>query len=157
MSKGKYVKRTFPLAGLHCAGCAARVEKILNAQTGVVAASVNLAASTAAVEYDTMQTSPERLRQAVQEGGYDMLADSDDDTPDELERMNRERYRDLKRRSNPSLCKACKSCSCELSSWLEISIFNASNLLFFTFIRCIFIRLWLQNYNKYMKTPRKYV
>jgi copper-(or silver)-translocating P-type ATPase len=75
------------------------VEKILNAQTGVVAASVNLAASTAAVEYDTMQTSPERLRQAVQEGGYDMLADSDDDTPDELERMNRERYRDLKRRA----------------------------------------------------------
>lgn len=99
MSKGKYVKRTFPLAGLHCAGCAACVEKILNAQTGVVAASVNLAASTAAVEYDTMQTSPERLRQAVQEGGYDMLADSDDDTPDELERMNRERYRDLKRRA----------------------------------------------------------
>lgn len=99
MSKGKYVKRTFPLAGLHCAGCAAHVEKILNAQTGVVAASVNLAASTAAVEYDTMQTSPERLRQAVQEGGYDMLADSDDDTPDELERMNRERYRDLKRRA----------------------------------------------------------
>ena len=99
MSKGKYVKRTFPLAWLHCAGCAARVEKILNAQTGVVAASVNLAASTAAVEYDTMQTSPERLRQAVQEGGYDMLADSDDDTPDELERMNRERYRDLKRRA----------------------------------------------------------
>lgn len=84
---------------MHCAGCAARVEKILNAQTGVVAASVNLAASTAAVEYDTMQTSPERLRQAVQEGGYDMLADSDDDTPDELERMNRERYRDLKRRA----------------------------------------------------------
>ena len=99
MSKGKYVKRTFPLAGLHCAGCAASVEKILNAQTGVVAASVNVAASTAAVEYDTMQTSPERLRQAVQEGGYDMLADSDDDTPDELERMNRERYRDLKRRA----------------------------------------------------------
>ena len=99
MSKGKYVKRTFPLAGLHCAGCAARVEKILNAQTGVVAASVNLAASTAAVEYDTMQTSPEKFRQAVQEGGYDMLADSDDDTPDELERMNRERYRDLKRRA----------------------------------------------------------
>ena len=29
----------------------------------------------------------------------DMLADSDDDTPDELERMNRERYRDLKRRA----------------------------------------------------------
>ena len=73
--------------------------KILNAQTGVVAASVNLAASTAAVEYDTAQTSPEKLRQAVQEGGYDMLADSDDDTPDELERMNRERYRDLKRRA----------------------------------------------------------
>ena len=99
MSKGKYVKRTFPLAGLHCAGCAARVEQILTAQTGVVAASVNLAASTAAVASDTMPTSPERLRPALQEAGYHMLADSDDDTPDELERMNRERYRDLKRRA----------------------------------------------------------
>ena len=39
------------------------------------------------------------LHFTVQEGGYDMLADSDDDTPDELERMNRERYRDLKRRA----------------------------------------------------------
>ena len=38
-------------------------------------------------------------KRQVQEGGYDMLADSDDDTPDELERMNRERYRDLKRRA----------------------------------------------------------
>ena len=37
MSKGKYVKRTFPLAGLHCAGCAARVEKILNARVYEVA------------------------------------------------------------------------------------------------------------------------
>ena len=76
MSKGKYVKRTFPLAGLHCAGCAARVEKILNAQTGVVAASVNLAASTAAVEYDTMHTSPEIRLQAVHDVGYDVLSDS---------------------------------------------------------------------------------
>ena len=72
--------------------------KILNAQTGVVAASVNLAASTAAVEYDTMQTAGKTPASRAG-GGYDMLADSDDDTPDELERMNRERYRDLKRRA----------------------------------------------------------
>ena len=97
MAKNKYVKRTFPLVGLHCAGCAGRVDKILNAQAGVVAAAVNLAASTAAVEYDAAQTSPEKLQKAVQEGGYDMIVDSDDDTPDELDRLHRERYRELKR------------------------------------------------------------
>ena len=44
------------------------------------------------------------------------------------------------------------------NSQLLVTVFvlNVSNLLFFTFIRCIFIRLRLQNYNKYMKTPRKY-
>lgn len=99
MAKNKYVKRSFPLVGLHCAGCAGRVDKILNAQAGVVAASVNLAASTAAVEYDAALTSPEKLQKAVQEGGYDMIVDSDDDTPDELDRLHRERYRELKQRA----------------------------------------------------------
>lgn len=99
MAKSKYVKRTFPLVGLHCAGCAGRVDKILNAQAGVIAAAVNLAASTAAVEYDAALTSPEKLQKAVQEGGYDMIVDSDDDTPDELDRLHRERYRELKRRA----------------------------------------------------------
>ena len=46
-------KENFPVTGLGCAGCAARVSKILNSQPGVIEANVNFASSTAQIEYDT--------------------------------------------------------------------------------------------------------
>lgn len=52
-------KRTFPVLDMSCAACAARVDKTLNGQPGVRTASVNYAAATATVEYDTTQCSPE--------------------------------------------------------------------------------------------------
>ena len=63
---------TFPILGMSCAACAARVDKTLNKQPGVCHAAVNYAAATALVEYDPSQTSPEALQHAVQEAGYDL-------------------------------------------------------------------------------------
>lgn len=66
-------KRTFPVLDMSCAACAARVDKTLNGQPGVRTASVNYAAATATVEYDTAQCSPEQLKAALQAAGYDLL------------------------------------------------------------------------------------
>ena len=99
MAKSNIVKRTFPIEGLHCAGCAGRVEKTLNAQPGVITAAVNLAAANAAIEYDATLTTPEMLRIAVQEAGYDMVVETDDDLPDRLEEKHRNEYLALKRRT----------------------------------------------------------
>ena len=96
MTKKRTEKTAFPVLNMGCASCAARVEKTLNSQDGVVAASVNYAASTATVEYDA-RISPVRLREAVQKAGYDLLIDTHEDIPGELEQAHEAEYRKLKR------------------------------------------------------------
>lgn len=66
MANNKIVKQTFPVLEMSCAACAARVDKTLNKQPGVLSATVNYAAATATVEYDTSLCSPEALKTAIQ-------------------------------------------------------------------------------------------
>ena len=52
MAEKNIVQETFPVLGMSCASCSARVEKTLNHQSGVKKAVVNYASATATVEYD---------------------------------------------------------------------------------------------------------
>ena len=99
MEKSTNRQETFPVLGMSCAACAARVDKTLNKQPGVCQASVNYAAATALVEYDPSQTSPEALRHAVQEAGYDLVITHDEHAADEVEEAHRKTYQSLKRRT----------------------------------------------------------
>ncbi|GHT41931.1 copper-translocating P-type ATPase [Bacteroidia bacterium] len=72
-------KKTFPVLQMGCAACAARVEATVRKQEGVVAASVNFATANLVVEYDLAATNPEKMREAVQNAGYDLLIVDDDD------------------------------------------------------------------------------
>jgi copper-transporting P-type ATPase V len=58
------------VAGMTCASCAARVEKILGRQEGVDGASVNFAANRARVTYRPQSVSLEDLSRAVERIGY---------------------------------------------------------------------------------------
>ena len=99
MANKSIVQETFPVLGMSCASCSARVEKTLNHQSGVQKATVNYASAMATVEYDTRDCSPEALQQAVQNAGYDLLIKQDEDTPDELEQAHDKKYRALKFRT----------------------------------------------------------
>ena len=99
MANKSIVQETFPVLGMSCASCSARVEKTLNHQSGVQKATVNYASAMAIVEYDTRDCSPEALQQAVQNAGYDLLIKQDEDTPDELEQAHDKKYRALKFRT----------------------------------------------------------
>ena len=70
-------KKTFAVLGMMCAGCAANVERRLNATEGVTSAQVNLPARTALIEYDPEKTSPQALKQALGSIGYDMVVEED--------------------------------------------------------------------------------
>jgi len=61
----------FPVAGMTCASCVARVEEALSNVPGVVSASVNLASEKATVEY-LEGTELAQLRQAVKDAGYEL-------------------------------------------------------------------------------------
>jgi Cu+-exporting ATPase len=58
------------IGGMTCAACVNRIEKTLSRVDGVAAATVNLAAETATVEYDRERVSVETLREAVASAGY---------------------------------------------------------------------------------------
>ena len=72
-------RRNFPVQGMGCAACVARVENTLKACEGVSGVSVSLASNTAQVDYDPERTTPAALQQAVRDAGYDLLVDGTDD------------------------------------------------------------------------------
>ncbi|RMF63754.1 MAG: heavy metal translocating P-type ATPase [Calditrichaeota bacterium] len=65
-------KVALPISGMHCAGCAANIERKLKATSGVVEANVNLTTEKAVIEYDPLQANPEALIRAVRDAGYDV-------------------------------------------------------------------------------------
>jgi Cu+-exporting ATPase len=62
---------SFPVTGMTCAACQARVERALSAEPGVIDASVNLVTRSAAVHYDPAAVTPQGLIEAVRATGYD--------------------------------------------------------------------------------------
>lgn len=99
MANNKIVKQTFPVLEMSCAACAARVDKTLNKQPGVLSATVNYAAATATVEYDTSLCSPEALKTAIQKAGYDLIVDIQPQEPEEAEHTHTEKLHHQKVRS----------------------------------------------------------
>jgi Cu+-exporting ATPase len=68
MTVAETTRLTLPVEGMHCAGCAGRVERALAALPGVKEASVNLATRRATVEGESLN--PAALREAVAKAGY---------------------------------------------------------------------------------------
>lgn len=90
------VKKTYPVAGMHCAGCAANLERMLSRREGVKRAAVNFASASALVEYDPEVVTPENLRETADAAGFELL-DSEDD--EESERRRADEYKRLKIRT----------------------------------------------------------
>ncbi len=64
---------TLGIIGMTCASCQAVIEKTLIRVAGVVSATVNLAAETAAIEYDPARVGVDDLVAAVRNAGYDAI------------------------------------------------------------------------------------
>ena len=103
MEKGKNIKNTYPVLGMSCASCAARVDKTLNGLPGVYQATVNYATAIAQVEYNPKVCSDAILQSAVQDAGYDLLVDTGEDAADKAEEIRLTRYRKIKRRTVAAL------------------------------------------------------
>ena len=103
MEKGKNIKNTYPVLGMSCASCAARVDKTLNDLPGVYQATVNYATAVAQVEYNPKVCSDATLQSAVQDAGYDLLVDTGEDVADKAEEIRLTRYRKIKRRTVAAL------------------------------------------------------
>jgi Cu+-exporting ATPase len=98
---------SFPVTGMTCAACQARVQRALEQSPGVQRASVNLLLNNATVEYDPAVTSGEHLIEVVRSTGYeaDLPTASPDLATEEdaRDRAANHEYRDLLRKAGFSL------------------------------------------------------
>lgn len=58
---------------MHCASCAATIEKALKKLPGVTGAVVNLAAEKATIEWDEKKTALVKMAEAVKNVGYELV------------------------------------------------------------------------------------
>ena len=85
-----------PVLEMSCAVCANNVENTVKGLPGVEEASVKFAANTLSVKYHPSLITPQKMREAVQEAGYDLVVEVEDPTAVQ-EEMAREHYRKLRR------------------------------------------------------------
>src|SRR3989338_843086 len=66
-------KCILPIKGMHCASCAATIEKSLKKLSGVSNANVNFASEKAMVEYDKNAVDESRIIKSIEDAGYDVI------------------------------------------------------------------------------------
>ena len=101
MNMSKTVRKNFPVQGMGCAACVARVQNTISGLQGVQECNVSLASNSARVDYDPAAITAADIKKAVQDAGYDLIVvegdDSDDEAESEAERLQEDHYRSLKR------------------------------------------------------------
>ena len=65
-------KVTLGVAGMTCGGCVRSVTKVLRDLDGVVNSEVSLEEKRAVVQYDPGKLGVDRLKQAIEEAGYEV-------------------------------------------------------------------------------------
>jgi len=63
-------KIRFKISGMHCASCAANIERSLKGKDGIISIRVNFANESAYIEYTAQEISPQGLEKLIQDAGY---------------------------------------------------------------------------------------
>ena len=141
-------KKTYQITGMSCASCAARIDKVLNAQPGVCEATINYATASAQVVYDSDECSDQSLKTAVQNAGYDLLTDTGNDTNEEAEQAHAKRYRSLKTQTIGAVALAVPVMV--ISMWfseltlMKYIVWILSTIVVLGFGRSFYVHAWKQ-------------
>lgn len=94
----KFASQTkqYPVLGMTCASCASSSQNILNFQLGVVDAAVNYGNMQAQIEFIPELIQPPNLKQALIDGGYDLMIDESSKAQENLEEIQAKKHKILK-------------------------------------------------------------
>ena len=141
-------KDTFPVVGMSCASCAARVDKTLNGQPGVQEACVNYASATVQITYDDDACTPSVLRAAVQHAGYDLLIAPQEEAADEAEKLHATRYMHLKKRTFWAIGLSVPILVLSMGwihvHWVNVVVWLLATPVVFVLGRSFFVSAWKQ-------------
>ncbi|OYD42665.1 heavy metal translocating P-type ATPase [Sphingobacterium cellulitidis] len=93
------IKKTFPVLGMTCASCASSAESMAKYTSGVVNAEVNYGTGNLNVEFLPNMTNAEKIRKAVQDGGYDLLLEDESKQQETLEAIHAQKFQKLKNKT----------------------------------------------------------
>ncbi|HBL55741.1 MAG TPA: copper chaperone [Deltaproteobacteria bacterium] len=62
------------ISGMHCDGCANRLQKVLSGKEGVQSAKASFAEKQASLEYDSALISLAQLKDAVEKAGFEITS-----------------------------------------------------------------------------------
>ncbi|MCL2347470.1 MAG: heavy metal translocating P-type ATPase [Planctomycetaceae bacterium] len=139
---------------MHCASCAGRVQKALESTDGVQSVSVNLADNSVMIEYVPSVTEPQKLKEAVQTAGYDLIVETENNETlqETLEETNRRNYKKLKKQAGMALILALPVMIAGMffmhDPAANVMMFSGTTLIIFMCGRDFFIRAWQQAKNR---------
>lgn len=130
-----------------CAACSAHVERTLNSLQGVHSAAVSLPGRSALVDYDELVISPEEMKRAINNIGYDLVIDEEQS----VEAIEQNEYSLLRRKVILSWVFAVL-CMAVSMRWIDLGAKNIVNqvallLALANFICCgraFFTNAWRQ-------------
>lgn len=130
-----------------CAACSAHVERTLNSLQGVHSAAVSLPGRSALVDYDEQVISPEEMKRAINNIGYDLVIDEEQS----VEAIEQNEYGQLRRKVILSWVFAVL-CMAVSMRWIDLGAKNIVNqvallLALANFLCCgraFFINAWRQ-------------
>ena len=91
------VKQSFPVMNMTCAACASSSTNVLSFVPGVLDVAVNFANGKAIIEYIPELSKPADMKAALKEVGFDLLIEEKESSRENLEQLQQERYKKLKR------------------------------------------------------------
>ncbi len=97
------IEKSYPVLNMTCASCASSSQANLKRQIGVVNAEVNYGNGMGKIEYIPALTSPESLKKALIDVGYDLVIDESTNQDKEIEELHEEKYKSLKNKVSWSL------------------------------------------------------
>lgn len=105
-----------------CASCSANVERKLSSLHGITSVSVSLAGRSALVDYDPSTITPEAMKQAITDIGYDLVVEEDRS----VEAIERRAYTLLRRRTLLSWLFALLTMAISMG-WIAVGTTSMAN------------------------------
>ncbi|MDK2852450.1 MAG: P-type Cu2+ transporter [Proteiniphilum sp.] len=137
-----------PVLHMTCAACAASSQNILSFVPGVLSASVNYGNGKGQIEYLPGIATPDAMKQALQEIGYDLLTEEEESSFKKMEERQEENYRTLRLHTILAIALAIPLVVIGMffmhAPFANIAMWALATLILFLFGRRFFVGAWKQ-------------
>ncbi len=141
-------KQSFPVMHMTCAACASSSQNILGFVPGVLSASVNYGNGKGNIEYLPSITSPEKMKSALQQVGYDMLIEEEEASSENLDHLQQEQYKKLRQHTTWAIILAVPLIVIGMffmhAPYADLMMWVLSTPILFIFGRRFFVGAWKQ-------------